>query len=535
MDIQASSSPLQTDTEVNNFYQLIEPQLNWSAVGVLIDGQEGMQHAILIVLLAQDDVISVFRLCLDTSDQTCQAVQKFIPQNNIILKFRCLQGEHFTSKDIQSLDAINQLWHKAANQSIELDETAQFALFDKLFLTQKDKGRGKDFTTQTKRQVKADAHGRCMFEGCGLQLDIDELTGQAGNYSYLAHNVAAAENGPRGIPVTSGVLSDEPNNVLLLCDKHHRLIDKVAIADYPAWRLSQMRQDFCKTATQLLNGLSYQPVPAVSLIWPVQRNFISPPSELQIAQSLAKLNWRMNAILQSPSNDNDATLRDLTPEQLQPLWPTFIETAAQKIIGGLGNNQYRCALFAFGPMPQLIALGVKLGNKQEIIPMLRYRDGNQWVWPADNPQGRCYEVLGLNELSETEDEIVLALSFTAQPSQFEVIAEHKKLKIVEVKANINVMGNGAIGHPQDGIEFMAHMQRFLHQLKDDYGVKVVHVLPCASNALCVFFGKAYDLYHPKLVLYDFDAHAVMGMKPIFQIVHESGSCKVNAITDYTWT
>mgnify|MGYP003583738293 CR=1 FL=1 len=48
--------------------------------------------------------------------------------------------------------------------------------------------------------------------------------------------------GERGIPYLSEALSNEPKNILLLCDKHHRLIDKVAAVDYPAPTLALMRK-----------------------------------------------------------------------------------------------------------------------------------------------------------------------------------------------------------------------------------------------------------------------------------------------------
>jgi hypothetical protein len=36
-----------------------------------------------------------------------------------------------------------------------------------------------------------------------------------------------------------------------LCDKHHRLIDKVAAADYSASTLALMRKEFCDLAENL--------------------------------------------------------------------------------------------------------------------------------------------------------------------------------------------------------------------------------------------------------------------------------------------
>jgi len=238
---------------------------------------------------------------------------------------------------------------------------------------------------------------------------------------------------------------------------------------------------------------------------------------------MAKLNWRMDSTLLSPCGDNDGILKSLSPDQLYLLWPKLIENAAEKILSSLGRNQYRAALFAFGLMPQLIALGAKIGNKQEIIPMLRYRDGNQWTWPADTPNGKAYEIIGLENLDKNEGEIILTLSFTQRPHVFEDVANEKQIKKIDVKAH--EMGNGALGHPEDGITFMADMQGLLHELKNSHGVKIIHLLPCASNAVCVFFGKAFDIHHPELIIYDFSNET---MEPVLRIVNKNGLCQIES-------
>ncbi len=508
---------------VEAHHKLISTNLQWSDVGIFIDEEAGKQKSVLIVLIEKDQIEAVFRVCLDTPERTLEAIRLFVQGKGQTITYRSYQGEYFTQKQITSLLVLNQLWAHASSQSAVITPSTQDEVYNKIFFGLRGKGRGKDFSTATKRQVNMNAHGRCMFEGCGVDLRIDNLSGKTGNYGYLAHNVASAEKGPRGIPGISTELSDDPENILLLCDKHHRLIDKIAAVDYPAHRLSKMQSDFYTTAANLLNGLSYDPVPAIAVLWPVQRTVISPPSNLQITQSLSKINWRLSSALISPCGDNDGMFRSFLPDQIYPLWPQLISDAANSVISCLGINQYRSALFAFGPMPQLIALGAKLGNKQEIIPMLRYRDGNQWVWPADKPQGICYEITGLTELKEDEDEIILTLCFTNQPPQFDAFTTKKDLKNVVIKAKDDAMGNGAIGHPQDGIEFMADMQRFLHKLKDSYGVSKIHLLPCASNAVCVFFGKAFDIHHPELIVYDFD-HVTM--VPVLRIMNKEMKCEI---------
>jgi len=507
---------------VEAHHKLLSVNITWSEVGIFVDEEIGKQHSVITVLLENEVIAAVFRVCLDTPEETVEAINLFVSQREYVT-YRSYQGGYFSLDEIRSLAELNKLWSIAHSQSVTLKSSDLVEIYRKIFSESRERGRGKDFSEATKRQVNMDAHGRCMFRGCGVDLGIDELTGKSGNYGYLAHNVASSESGPRGVPRMSEEFSNDPSNILLFCDKHHRLVDKIAVVDYPAHELSKMRSEFSTTVSRLLNALSYDPVPAIAVLWPVQRNVISAPSNFQINQCLARSRWRSGSELFVPSSDNDAIFRDHSPCLIKTLWPELINKASKKVISCLGYNQYRAALFAFGPMPQLIALGAKIGNKQEIIPMLRYRDGNQWVWPDDNPRGTCYDIVGMSELGSNEDEIIMTLSLTNKPPQFDAFTAKKNLKKVEILARHDFLGNGAIGHPQDGIDFMADMQRLLHKLKDTYGVNKVHLLPCASNAACLFFGKAFDVHHPDLIAYDFSGNT---MEPILRITNQDTKCEI---------
>ena len=87
------------------------------------------------------------------------------------------------------------------------------------------------------------AGGRCQYPGCNEPLWKDTLTMRAMNKAYLAHIVADSPDGPRGDAVLSDQLKADPNNIMLLCDTHHRLIDKVAVDEHPAELLQQYKQE----------------------------------------------------------------------------------------------------------------------------------------------------------------------------------------------------------------------------------------------------------------------------------------------------
>ena len=341
-----------------------------------------------------------------------------------------------------------------------------------------------------------------MFEGCGADLTEDPVTRVRGNFATLAHNVAASEGGTRGVLYLSGSLADDPENILLLCDTHHRLVDTVAKANYPAASLSTMRRRFCETANELLDGLTLAPTPAFGVAWPVHRQRVALPSSRQTARALKPIGARLDGQLRTV-NDNEALLRRLEGPALWAAMPTAVEGTADDILAQAHGEGYRAALFAMGLMPALIALGAKLGNKCEITPMLRYRENGLWYWPASEPRGEFCTIDGLGQLPDREGEVCLLLGLTAVPDVMRSTAGFLRMSVVSVVARPEYLGNGSLGHPDDGASFRQRMQELLHRLGDTHGVQRVHVLPCASNAACVFFGQSFDSFHPELVIYDF--------------------------------
>ena len=314
--------------------------------------------------------------------------------------------------------------------------------------------------------------------------------------------------------------------ITFCCSARHTtgLVDKVAKADYPAATLSAMRRCFCEEATGLLDALALAPTPAYCVAWPVHKQRIARPSLQQVAQALKLIGARLDGQVRSV-NDNEALLRLLEGPKLWDAMSTAVEQTAADILQQAHGEGYRAALFAMGLMPALIALGAKLGNKCEITPMLRYRENGLWYWPVNEPRGEFYMIDGFDRLSDREGEVCLLLGLTAVPESMHSTAQSLGMSIVSVIARTEYLGNGALGHPEDGASFRQRMQELLHRLRDAHGAQTVHVLPCASNAACVFFGQAFDSYHPKLLIYDFASEG-NGIVPRLKITNVNNECKV---------
>jgi hypothetical protein len=92
-------------------------------------------------------------------------------------------------------------------------------------------------------QLLVKSAGRCQYRGCNDSLYIDLVTKRNFNQSYIAHIVADEPGGPRGDSVRSILLAKDLNNLMLLCDRHHRLIDKEEVEIHTESVLLEMKKD----------------------------------------------------------------------------------------------------------------------------------------------------------------------------------------------------------------------------------------------------------------------------------------------------
>ena len=271
--VQTHDQPMTDIETVMDHAMDVRTLVSWDRVGVLMDEAP---KATVIVLLDGDNVVSVLRFCLSVAESV-DALLTYDESSVAPMELRCWQGREITAEQVANLGDLTTAWKESREQCEQMAEATWRTFFEDVERNTLRKGRGTTIKAPTRNQVFLDAHGRCMFEGCGADLTIDSNTGVKGNFGTLAHNVAASESGPRGVLYLSGSLADDPENIQLFCDLHHRLIDTVARIDYPAAKLSAMRRRFCETATELLDALALAPTPAFCVAWPVHRQRVALP------------------------------------------------------------------------------------------------------------------------------------------------------------------------------------------------------------------------------------------------------------------
>lgn len=494
LNLQVLQQPLDDLADIKIYHDELINNIGWESVGLVIDETKSN---VIILLMTQDRAQALLRFNLAPAQY--EDGLKIFTAGKTEIDFRSYQGFFLNNEDISSLNKMNDVWSQSKDQSVIVNIDDVPSYLTNYWAKDKDKGRGVDFTVETKRAVRDASFGRCMFEGCGENLEIDEITGECGNYAYLAHNIAASENGPRGT-IFSKETSNDPTNILHLCDKHHRLIDKIALADYPASLLSKMRAEHIRLAKSLLDGLRYPACKVFSVLWPVRGNISDGPSYQQVYSCLSSIKMRLTGNISEISKNNEM-LMNPTSKYYWQLLTESVDVAAKEIIGQCKFDNVTACIFPIGPMPALISLGAMLGNKKLFIPVLRERETSQWIVTKENENSDFFEVSGLEEITSDDNDVIMSFNFTAAPPNFSV--EKERLKFKEVRITAHEIGNSCMKDIAQFEYFMNKLHQLFHHLKSSCGINTVHIFPCMSNMAAIALGMSIDAYHPNMKIYDF--------------------------------
>jgi SMODS-associated and fused to various effectors sensor domain len=244
-------------------------------------------------------------------------------------------------------------------------------------------GRHKRPKAAVERELWARSAGVCQFPGCADVLYRDmAVYWESINLGELAHNVAASARGPRGDSVRSATLSDDSENLLMLCRKHHKTADALPreYRESTLRRWKERHEAAVLHAAQLTRGEAMYPLIAYAS---------------QIGGHPVQI-------------EESATIRAILNEGAVPTakpYPLKLDTHAQldnepaywsSQVNRLRDDLRLCltlrqrdnadatiGLFALAEMPALIALGHALGDK---APLRIYQFSRHiGSWEYQNP------------------------------------------------------------------------------------------------------------------------------------------------------
>lgn len=365
-------------------------------------------------------------------------------------------------------------------------------------------GRTGEVSRKTMDEVAIQAAWRCQFSGCGKDLRSHFATGRRGNFGYFAHIVASSVDGPRGDPMESDRLADDPSNIMLACDECHRLIDRIDPHRYTAQVLRDMRERSARQVERLLDTLQYPEVEPIMLIG----NISGQPHHFSMREADEAL-WQVG-LRQTRGQPEYFCLNGnhLHDPHAQHYWGSLFDALKtdiprlQALLNGTrvgGRARPALAVFPLHGTSILILGGRLVGDAAGVHLFQFHRDhvagnpGAQWAWPKDTgePSADKYRVTTARDWDgESEACLVVSLTFDIKSERMPApCADSSGFALPTVVLSADRFGSDIISHPKDLELFGRALDNALRRIQDEWRVRRIHLFVGAPATACFRVGQ----------------------------------------------
>jgi hypothetical protein len=330
--------------------------------------------------------------------------------------------------------------------------------------------------------------GRCQYEGCSKALWMDDLTKAEFNTAYIAHIIADKATGPRGHSELSEKLKSDISNLMLMCDEHHRLIDKIDVQGHPVERLRLMKTSH-EARIQLLTSLQEDKKSHVLLYG------------ANIGEQNASLSWRKAAHAMIPIRypaepraielslgnsaveDHTNEYWDMERRNLQLQFNRRIKPR----VAGSGDVEH-LSIFAFAPIPLLIELGRLLSDIPPAEVYQLHREPPDWKW-QEGPE--IFEFF-IEEPSVANATVALNLSLSANIDNCRISAVFLGKDLSIWRMSIATPHNDFLKSREQLRLFRQQFRLLLDRVKARHGQDVVlHLFPAVPVSVAVEIGRVW--------------------------------------------
>ena len=338
----------------------------------------------------------------------------------------------------------------------------------------------------TRQVVWARACGRCHI--CNVDLIGDLLTSnEDAAFGFVAHIVADAPRGPRGDPVRSPVLADDPANLMLLCHVHHKLIDVDEVDEYPEDRLLAIKERHERRVallTELLPGRATHVIRYAANVG-VHRQ-VMPYQD--VARALLPERYPADGPRMIDLSLRGSSLED----DEEAYWATeaanlrrqFATKVHERIEAG---EMHHLSVFAIAPQPLLVLLGTLLGDLSSADVFQRHREPPSWEWPKDGPS----MPIDVSEPEGGEGPVALKFAFSAAVDDVRiraVLGDDARVWSITTPAP----HNDVLKRPADLAAYRVEFRRLLDRIKARHGQNaVLNLFPAMPVALAVETGRVW--------------------------------------------
>lgn len=348
--------------------------------------------------------------------------------------------------------------------------------------------RRKAIPERVKVIVWARAAGRCQYAGCNVALIGDEISGASdASKAYIGHIIADSADGPRGHPVLSPKLAQDPNNLMLVCDTHHRVFDREMVAEHPVEVLTAMKrrhEERIRIVTAIDENSGCHVIRYAARIG---------TNESPVATG--DLKWAMlpdRYPIDGGWIDLDLATLELADDE-PDYWRTQIANLrrgfAEKVRGRMERGEIkRLTVFGLAPIPLLMELGRQISDISTAEVRQLLRDPKGWKWDVSSPP----LALTLQRPASSTATVALKLGISAP------IADERVTSVLGQDASIwsiDAAGahNDIIRRPDDLAVVAKLFRSTLDDIKNAHGEDtVVNIFPAVPVAAAIEIGRSWQ-------------------------------------------
>ncbi len=362
------------------------------------------------------------------------------------------------------------------------------------------KKRGKTPNKNTMNLLCAHSAGRCQFEGCNKRLYKDSLTQRNFSLSNFAHIIASSPDGPRGDKEESEKLSDNVDNLMLLCYEHHKMIDSEPNI-YTVEKLREMKIEHeLKIAEQcdLLNREKTELIRLTSPIKGEQEVSILYEEIAEAVSSRKRVNSMRGITISVTGNANYSS---------QKYWREaeriIREGYENKILSTLREKpNLHFSIFPIAPIPMISKLGYLIGDKMRVDIYQKKRTPSTWKWESEERTNRFDVEIIEEHKNSNPNKVAIALSLTGDILKERIMSIDDFEVIYFIKAERK--GVDCIKSEVDLSEFWHKYQEVCDVIiRKEALIEEVSLFPAIPASAAFEIGRRYMKgVYPKIKIYD---------------------------------
>jgi hypothetical protein len=363
------------------------------------------------------------------------------------------------------------------------------------------KGREK-VSPSTQLRLWVRAAGFCEFAGCHAYVLRDDLTLSETNLSNIAHIVAASRNGPRGKHAMPLARRGRIENLMLMCTKHHKLIDCAEHRDeYSVETLRSWKAEHEERIKRLTS--------------------VGPKNKAMLIRLRGRIGSREVEIPSADMRDamfplypiDDGIDIDLTGEP-QPATPAQWSAMAKRIDEQVKRlHEHRVerrapenvAAFGLAAIPLLVHLGRQISDKVPTAFFQQHRGTESWRW-ADSGKLAKFSIDRIRD-GAPGDPIALILSVSGKVAAASLPASvASRGAIYEIRLEDDRPSPARIATKNDLLLFTrAYLDALALIQSERPDAREIHLFAAVPAAVAMACGyQLIEKAHPALIVYEFN-------------------------------